>query len=163
MRSIIEFILFAPIAGTLAAQIPAIQLHGIVNAASYAAPGLSGGSIAQGSMFTIFGSILGPVQGVAAAAFSLGATLSSFSITVSRGSTSIAVLPLFVSEGQINALMPSNAPLGWASVRVTYNSTASNYAPVYIVDDSLGIFTFTGTGLGPAALQKLCKLIKHAF
>ncbi len=145
--------LLIPFAGALTAQIPAIPLHGVVNAASYAAPGLPGGSIAQGSMFTIFGSALGPAQGVAASAFPLSTTLASVSITVSQGTQSIAALPLFVSQNQINALMPSTAPLGWVSLRVTANKAVSNYSPVFVVHDSPGIFTFTGTGLGPAALQ----------
>jgi uncharacterized protein (TIGR03437 family) len=151
--SVRPLLLFLYFAGPLAAQIPAIRLHGIINAASYAAPGLPGGSIAQGSIFTIFGSDLGPAQGVAASAFPLGTTLSSISITVSQGSTTVAALPLYVRQDQINALMPSNTPLGWDSVRVTYNGTSSNYSPVFVVHDSPGIFTFTGTGLGPAALQ----------
>ena len=61
-------------------------------------------------------------------------------------------IPLYVSAGQINAIMPSNAPLGWSSVWVMFNGK-SNPSPVNIVHDSPGIFTFTGTGIGPAALQ----------
>ncbi len=63
-------------------------------------------------------------------------------------------IPLYVSASQINAIMPSNTPLGWVSVSVAFNGT-SNPAPVYVVHDSPGIFTFTGTGIGPAALQNI--------
>lgn len=146
-----QLIFLAPL--TVFAQSPAIRLHGIVNAASYAAPGLPNGSIAQGSIFTIFGSGLGPAQGAASNTFPLNPTLAAVSITVTQGATTLPVIPLYVQQSQINALMPSGAPLGWASVRVTYNSARSNFAPVYIVHDSPGIFTFTGSGLGPAALQ----------
>ncbi|HEX5227379.1 MAG TPA: hypothetical protein VFW44_06695 [Bryobacteraceae bacterium] len=135
------------------AQSPAIRLHGVVNAASFAAPGLPNGSIAQGSLFTIFGSALGPDPGVSASKFPLGTALAGVSISISQGSTQVAAIPVFVGAGQINALMPSNAPLGWVSLRVLHNNAGSNYSPVFVVHDSPGVFSFTGTGLGPSALQ----------
>ena len=145
------------VAGALALAItlhaaPAIYLHRVVNAASYYTPGLPGGSIAQGSLFTIFGSALGPSQGTSQSSFPLTTTFSGVSMQVTQGSTIVNAIPVYVSQGQINAIMPSNAPLGWSSVWVTYNGK-SNPSPVYIVHDSPGVFTFTGTGIGPAALQ----------
>src|SRR5579872_3076061 len=131
---------------------PAIYLHQVVNAASYYPPGLPAGSIAQGSIFSIFGSALGPAQGTSQTSFPLTNSFSGVSIQVTQGSTTVNAIPLYVSASQINALMPSNAPLGWVSVSVAFNGT-SNPSPVYIVHDSPGIFTFTGTGIGPAALQ----------
>ncbi len=131
---------------------PAIYLHQVVNAGSYYAPGLPAGSIGQGSLFSLFGSALGPQQGTSQTSFPLTNSFSGVSIQVTRGSTSVNAIPVYVSASQINAIMPSNAPLGWVSVSVAFNGT-SNPAPVYIVHDSPGIFTFTGTGIGPAALQ----------
>jgi uncharacterized protein (TIGR03437 family) len=133
---------------------PAIDPHRVVNAASYYAPGLPGGSIAQGSIFTIFGSALGPAQGISQSSFPLTTTFSNVSIQVTQGSTVVNAIPLYVSESQINAIMPSNAPLGWASVWANFNGK-SNPSPIYIVHDSPGIFTFTGTGIGPAAVQNV--------
>ncbi|HLH00567.1 MAG TPA: hypothetical protein VKX49_29955 [Bryobacteraceae bacterium] len=131
---------------------PAIYLHQVVNAASYYAPGQPGGSIAQGSLFSLFGSALGPQQGISQSSFPLTNSFSGVSIKASQGSTSVNVIPVYVSATQINAIMPSNAPLGWVSVVVSYQGT-SNPSPVYVVHDSPGIFTFTGTGIGPAAMQ----------
>lgn len=131
---------------------PAIYLHQVVNAASYYAPGQPGGSIAQGSLFSIFGSALGPQAGISQSSFPLTNTFSGVSIKVTQGSAAVNVIPVYVSASQINAIMPSNAPLGWVSMVVTFNGT-SNPSPVYVVHDSPGIFTFTGTGIGPAALQ----------
>jgi uncharacterized protein (TIGR03437 family) len=48
---------------------------------------------------------------------------------ISQGSTSVNAIPIYVSSSQINAVMPSNAPLGRVSVRVTYNGTSSNAIP----------------------------------
>jgi len=131
---------------------PAIYLHQVINAASYYAPGLPGGSIAQGSLFSIFGSGLGPSQGVSQNSFPLTTSFSNVSVQITQGSTTVNAIPVYVSQSQINAIMPSNAPLGWSSVWVSFNGK-SNPSPVYIVHDSPGMFTFTGTGIGPAALQ----------
>lgn len=132
---------------------PVIYPHSVVNAASYQAPGLPSGSIAQGSVFTIFGAALGPAVGVEQHSFPLQNVFSSVAISVVQGKQTVSAIPLYVSQAQINALMPSNTPLGWVSLTVTYNNATSNPSPVYIVHDSPGIFTFTGAGLGPAALQ----------
>jgi hypothetical protein len=45
---------------------PVINPNGIVNSASYLAPGLPGSGIAQGSIFTISGKGLGPATATAA-------------------------------------------------------------------------------------------------
>jgi uncharacterized protein (TIGR03437 family) len=74
-------------------------------------------------------------------------------ITVTQGNTVVNALPLFVRHDQINAVMPSNAPLGWVSLRVIYNNARSNPSPVYIVNDSVGVFSSAGTGIGPGAIN----------
>jgi uncharacterized protein (TIGR03437 family) len=135
------------------AQSPAVYPHSIVNAASFVAPGLPAGSIARGSIFTIFGSSIGPAQGTQVSAFPLQNTFNGVSITVTQGATVVNALPLYVGRNQINAVMPSNAPLGWVSLHVAYNNERINPAPVFVVNDSVGIFTSTGTGLGPGAVN----------
>jgi uncharacterized protein (TIGR03437 family) len=151
IRSFLRTAAGAALALALQAK-PAIYIHSVVNAASYYAPGLPGGSIAEGSLFSIFGSALGPSQAATQSSFPLTYSFSGVSIQVSQGMTTVNAIPLYVSAGQINAIMPSNAPLGWASVWVTFNGQ-SNPSPVYIVHDSPGIFTSTGTGIGPGAVQ----------
>jgi uncharacterized protein (TIGR03437 family) len=136
----------------LAAQ-PLIYYRGLSNAASYAPAGLPNGSIAQGSVFSIFGSQIGPAQGVQVSAFPIATTLAGVSITVTQGATQVNVLPLFVSANQINALMPSNAPLGLASLRVKFGFGTSNASPVNVVNASFGIFAANSAGSGPGILQ----------
>jgi uncharacterized protein (TIGR03437 family) len=138
-------------AATAAAQ-PFIFYRGVLNAASYMPQGLPGGGIARGSTFTIFGRNLGPASSPPLS-FPLQTSLGGVSITVFRGTTSVNAIPLLVSAGQINAIMPSNAPLGTVSVRVAYNSRSSNPAPVRVVDSAFGIYTANGTGMGPGILQ----------
>jgi uncharacterized protein (TIGR03437 family) len=135
------------------AQLPNIYPHSIVNAASFFSAGQPAGSIAKGSIFSIFGTALGPAQGVQVSAFPLQNALSGVTITITQGNSVVSAIPLFVRQDQINAVMPSNAPLGWASLHVVHNNAFSNPSPVYIVNDSVGIFSSTGTGIGPGAIN----------
>jgi uncharacterized protein (TIGR03437 family) len=136
-------------AGAAAAQ--TIYPHGIVNAASFVPPGLPGGGIAQGSVFSIFGKNLGPSSSPSLA-FPLSTTLGGVSIKVTQGTNSFSAIPLYVSPGQINALLPSNTPLGMVSMRVTVNGQTGNPSPIRVVASSLGIFAANQGGLGPGAL-----------
>jgi uncharacterized protein (TIGR03437 family) len=139
--------------GAVHAQPPAINYRGVVNAASLMPQGLPGGGIAQGSIFTIFGRNLGPATPAAAAGFPLSTTLSGVSIKVFQGAKSVDAIPLFVSTGQITAVMPSNTPLGMVSVQLSRNNAKSNPAPVRVVANTFGIFTANSTGMGPGTLQ----------
>jgi len=78
---------------------------------------------------------------VKVSSYPLGTTFGGVSVSVTQGATTVAALPVYVSAGQINAVMPSNAPLGIAAVKVTFNGQASGVAPVRIVASSPGIFT----------------------
>ena len=141
------------LAACAAAQPPVIYNRAIVNAASFMPPRLPGGAIAQGSIFSIFGARLGPATGVQVSSFPLNTTLSNVSITVTQGSTTANAIPLYVSASQINAIMPSNAPVGVASLQVINTNQKSNPMTVIVAANAFGIFTATGTGLGPGILQ----------
>ena len=132
---------------------PYINYRGIVNVASYMAPGLPAGSLPQGGMIAIFGSKLGPANGVQAPSYPLGTTLSGVSVTVTQQSITVNAYPVYVGAGQINAIMPSNAPLGRVSVLVTYNGATSNPSPANVVSSSFGIITVNGAGFGPGSIQ----------
>jgi uncharacterized protein (TIGR03437 family) len=132
---------------------PAIFYRGIVNSANYAGSGLPSGGVAQGSLFTIFGSSLGPTTGVSAPGYPLNATLQGVSISLTQGATQLTVYPLYVSAGQIDAIMPSNAPLGIDTIRVTVNSQPSNLSPVKVVNSAFGLYSASGVGSGPGGIQ----------
>ncbi|HEX5227714.1 MAG TPA: IPT/TIG domain-containing protein [Bryobacteraceae bacterium] len=135
------------------AQSPLLYNRSIFNAASYMPGGIPASAIAQGSVFTVFGANLGPGKPATANSFPLGTTLANVSMTVVQGTTTVNAIPVYVSGSQINAIMPSNAPLGAASLRVFFNNAPSNYLPVRITNTAFGIFTALGTGLGPGILQ----------
>ena len=129
---------------------PLIFYRGIVNAASFVPPGPPHSAIARGSIFTIFGRDLGPAEGVKASAFPLQPALAGSSVELCRDDQCFAAIPIFVRADQINAVMPSNAPLGWLSARVTYEGETGNFAPVQVVESSFGAFSANGPGYGPA-------------
>ena len=124
-------------------------MHGICTARP---SGLPAGAIARGSVFSIYGSNIGPGTSSTVSAFPIGKTLAGVSITLTQGAATVDILPLYVSATQINALMPSNAPLGLSSMRLTFNNGRSNPAPVRVTGSAFGIYTLTGTGMGPAAV-----------
>src|ERR1700693_4514947 len=153
MRNLIRVgALCALLTGVAFGQPPLIYNRSIYNAASFMPAGVPAGAIAQGSIFTIFGAQMGPTESVTASSFPLGTTLGGVSINVVQGSTSVSAIPVYVSAIQINAIMPSKAPLGMASVQVVVNNAHSNMAPVQIVPSAFGTFTAKGTGIGPGVL-----------
>jgi uncharacterized protein (TIGR03437 family) len=142
--------LFCWLAGSAFAQLPLIFNRSVSNAASYMPAGIPGGAIARGSIFSLFGAHIGPAQPANPGSFPLQTSLGGVSINVIQAGTSVSAIPLYVSAGQINAIMPSNAPLGMASVQVVVNGNLkSNLHPVRIVNSAFGVFSVLGTGSGP--------------
>jgi uncharacterized protein (TIGR03437 family) len=149
MRASLLFLAFS----ALGFAQPYINYRGIVNVASYMAPGLPAGSLPRGGMVAIFGRNLGPTAGAQAATFPLSATLSGVSITITQKTTVVNALPVYVGAGQINAIIPSNAPLGRVTLQVTVNNVAGNPSPANIVAASFGAFAVNSGGFGPGIIQ----------
>jgi uncharacterized protein (TIGR03437 family) len=131
---------------------PTISAGGIVNAASNA-PLVASGGIAQGSFMTIYGVNLGPSTGVSAPSLPLSSSLGgvTVSVTPANGGARMVAYPTYVSTGQINAILPSNTPVGSANVTVTFNGVTGAPASIQVVSSSFGIFT-ANFGSGPAAV-----------
>ncbi len=136
---------------------PFITPQGVVGAASFTSPSLPGGAIAQGSIFSIFGRELGPVAGEQASAFPLPPQLAGVRITLSQGETAVDAIPLFVRADQINAIMPSNAPLGRVIVCVRFGRVPSNGIPATIVGSNVGLFSISSGGFGPGIVQNVAE------
>ncbi len=132
---------------------PIINYRGVVNAASLTPHGLSGSEIARGSIFSIIGQQLGPATLAEAGAFPLDTTLAGVSVKVIQGSTSVDAFPIAVTANKVNAIMPSNAPLGRVSIILTYNKTTSNRETATVVASSFGIYAANGGGYGPGILH----------
>ncbi len=143
----------ASIAAEAWAQAPFIAYRGVVNAASLAPPGLPQSGIARGSIFTIFGSNLGPTTPATVSEFPLGPSFQGVNVSVVQGGVSVSAIPIFVSANQLNVIMPSGAPVGPSLIRVGYQGRLGNSVQVEIVDNAPGLFAASSGGYGPAVVQ----------
>lgn len=125
----------------------------VTNAASYAAAGLPGAGIAQGSIFVIFGNNMGPASLIQAGApRPTAAGLSGTRVQVTVGATNYDAPMIYTSARQVAAIMPSNVPVGPSSVRVLYNGQTSSPFPATVVRFGPGIFTLNSAGSGPGVV-----------
>ncbi len=142
---------------------PEFGTNSIVNSASFMPVSLPAGKIAQGSIFTVFGTDMGPAPAAVNPAFPLATEIGPDNGRVrifvkSRVDTNtFMAIPLFAGRTQVNAIMPSNVPIGAATITVEYDAGTirpnSNAVDVEIVASSFGIFTVAGSGQGPAAIN----------
>jgi uncharacterized protein (TIGR03437 family) len=135
---------------------PAVTRGGVVNAASYSLPGLPNSSIAQGSMFLVFGTGLGTASDPANLRFPLPASegLQGTSIQVAAGSTTVNAIMVYTTPTQVAAILPSSTPVGAGRLTLTYNGQSSS-TDISVVPSSFGIFTLNQAGSGPSILQNV--------
>src|SRR5271166_2138023 len=121
----------------------------VTNSASNIIQGLPNSSIAQGSIFVVYGTGLGPANiSFAPSAFQT-TTLGGTSVAVTVGGTTVNAPMYYTAATQVAALLPSNTPAGTGTMTVTYNNQNSSAAPITVVGSNLGIFTVASTGDGP--------------
>ena len=128
------------LAGAAAAQ-PVIGSGGILNAASYSLTGLPNSGIAQGSMFLVFGSGLGPAAISQVSAFPLPNELAGTSMKVTVNGVTQVVPMVYTLASQICGILPSSTPIGTGTLTVTYNNQTSAPAPIRVVKTAVGIFS----------------------
>jgi uncharacterized protein (TIGR03437 family) len=135
----------------LAAQ-PTVFTGGVVNADSLVPVGLPNASVAQGSIFSVFGTNIGPANSPGLA-FPLQTNLGGVSLQVTSGGAVVDGIPLFVSPGQINAILPSKTPTGSATIVVSTSGGSSTPAAFEVVDHSFGINSVNQSGSGPGIVD----------
>ncbi len=141
-------------------------ISGVVNSATFAkAPldpntGIMIGSntIAQGSIFTIFGMKLGPntlILGPASLPIPLSLPeQNGITVSVTSGGRTVSAFPVSNASGtQVSAILPSATPLGPATITLTYNGQTSLGAKVTVVKSAPGIYTLNSQGNGPGIAQ----------
>lgn len=148
-----RLVLFFLSCGAIFAQAPAVSTGGIVNHFSYATPGLPNGSIAQGSIFDIFGTNIGPAELAQPSGFPLPTQLANTSVQVTVAGTTVDCILFFVSRNQIAALLPSRTPEGTGTLTVIVSGARSAPSPITVAARSLGILTLAQNGRGPAVMQ----------
>ena len=135
------------LAAAVIPQLPAAPtISGVANAASnigFNAP------IAQGSIFVIKGTGLGPdTISISPTPFKT-TNLSGTKVTITAGTISVDAPLYYTSATQVAALMPSTIPVGGANFTVIYNDQPSNSVGHGTVASNLGVFTIDSSGQGP--------------
>ncbi|MBI1357310.1 MAG: hypothetical protein GC160_23460 [Acidobacteria bacterium] len=134
-------------AGPVAAQ-PVVFDGGVVNAASFLPASVPGGAIAQGSIFSVFGQEFGG-EGLSVEAFPLPTELGGVSLEVQTNLGAVfRPFLLYVGTGQINAILPSDVPIGEHRLRVLRDGATSNTVRFKVVRSSVGIFGQEGFSYG---------------
>jgi len=135
-----------PIPVTLTVITGGPNITSVVNAASFAT-----GPVAPGEFVTIYGSGLGPANGVA--------TTSTGTIGTSLGDTqvffdSVFTPILYASAGQVNVIVPYElATKSSTNLTVWYKGTASAGDDLRVVDSVPGIFVLNTAGQGAIVNQ----------
>jgi uncharacterized protein (TIGR03437 family) len=138
------------ISSSLFALVPGVT--SVQNPASNIVPGLPNYGIAQGSIFIIYGSGMGPSTISIASTLPYQNVLSGTSVAVTSGGLTQAANIVYTLSSQVAAIMPSSIPTGNATIKVTYNGFVSQGFSTTIVQNNFGISTLNQTGFGPAVI-----------
>jgi uncharacterized protein (TIGR03437 family) len=130
----------------------AAQPTAVVNVASFANPNLPNGNIAQGSMFTVFGTNIGPAALATVSAFPLPTQLGGTSMKVTSGGVTVDCIMIFSIAAQVGAVLPSSTPVGDGMLTLTFNGQAGAPIPIKVVAHSFGTFGINQAGSGPGVL-----------
>jgi uncharacterized protein (TIGR03437 family) len=135
---------------TLGTALAQPSITGVLNAGSRVASGFPGYGIAQGSIFAVTGANVGtdPLQ---QAAFPLPTTdgLGGVTVQASVGGTNVDCILVYVSAGEVGAILPSGTPTGDGTLTIN-NNGQSTTANITVVPAAFGIFTQSQTGQGAA-------------
>ena len=152
MRTVLRICCLAAVCTAMAFAQPTVTA--LQNNYSYILPGMPNYGIAQGSIFILYGSNLGPAD-LASQAAPLKADLAGVTIDVTVNGTTRHALPYYVSATQIGAVLPSATPAGEGKIKVTYNGPASAPADIKVVQAAFGLLTLNAAGSGPVAALDL--------
>ena len=160
MKGSLGFVLLASAAAFAQPRILSVR-----NAASFLPPGVPFHAIAQGSVFAVIGTGLGPEEPVIAEASAdnpLRLELGGVTIKITSGQVTTDAILYSVSPTKVTAILPSSTPVGNGTVRLTYNGATVTSAPFRIVSSALGLSSVPGNGFGGAVAQ-IKDLEKNTF
>src|SRR5207248_3312604 len=116
MKSRLLWMLLVTVASSFAQ--PKISDGGVLNSASYVGAGFANSGIAQGSLFLVFGSGLGPAA-IQSTGFPLPKQLGGTSMKVTVNGTTVDALMVYSLASQLAAVLPSSTPTGTGTITVT--------------------------------------------
>lgn len=136
---------------TVLAAAPALK--GVYNAAAWVPPDLPNSGIAQGSIFTITGTGLGPATLQQAQSYPLPATqgLAGTSIQVTVGSVTETCIMVYTIATQVAAILPSATPVGTGTLTLSYQGATGSLA-IQVLAANFGTFTLNEGGTGPGVI-----------
>ncbi len=136
--------------GYAAALAAGPAIAGVYNAASWIPPSLPNSGVAQGAIFTVTGTGLGPSALVEQATYPLPTTqgLAGTTIQVKVGSATETCIMVYTSAAQVAAILPSATPTGSGTLTLTYQGGTSSFAITVLAAD-FGTFTLNEGGSGP--------------
>ncbi len=129
--------------------LPPTSVDEAANLHSRALPGMANAGIAQGSRLLLSGKNIGPAT-TAFSDFPLGTELGGASVQIQSGDVTTAALIVGADNNSVDCVVPSNTPLGDATVTVTYKGRTTAPMPITIVQSSVGLRTLNKQGTGPA-------------
>ena len=146
-----RLLILTPLCVAALSAAPAITA--VYNGASYAPAGLPNSGIAQGSIFIVKGSGLGPatLQQVESYPLPTTAGLAGTTAQVTVGGVTEACIMVYTSDGQMAAILPSATPVGTGTLSVSYQG-ATTSAPITVVAANFGNFTLNEGGTGPGVV-----------
>jgi uncharacterized protein (TIGR03437 family) len=131
-------------------------INGIINAASWLPTALPNSGIAQGAMFIVSGSGLGPSTLQSAHGYPLPTTegLAGTTIKVEVAGVIETCPMLYTYTGQVAAVLPSPTPIGTGTLTLSYKDSSSAFA-IQVVAASFGTFALNEDGSGPGIFTDL--------
>lgn len=113
----------------------------VFNAANRIPRALPGHGVAQGALFAIKGTDLGPTE-LVKATFPLPTTdgLGGVTVTIQVGDSTVNGILVLASATEVDAILPSNTPLGEGTVTITFNGDSAT-GQIVVVASAFGLFS----------------------
>jgi uncharacterized protein (TIGR03437 family) len=136
--------------GYASALAAAPAIAGVYNAASWIPPSLPNTGVAQGAIFTVTGTGLGPstLQQVQSYPLPTTAGLAGTTIQVKVGSVTETCIMVYTFATQVAAILPSATPVGSGTLTLSYQGGTSSFA-ITVLAAGFGTFTLNEGGSGP--------------
>jgi uncharacterized protein (TIGR03437 family) len=179
VKNLSAIVLALGLAASAFAQPKITQIQNAASNAVNALPGtatgecqcstLPNGAIAQGSLFSIYGTGFGPSTATLWNPYPLPTTLGGTTVAVSvpTGATPIAAYMEFAgnfgSYSQVNAVLPSTVQPGAGTITVTSGGQTSATFPITVVAFSFGNFTINQAGTGPGIITDTAYQVLSPF
>jgi uncharacterized protein (TIGR03437 family) len=144
-----------------AAANAAPSISGIFNSASWAPSGMANGNIAQGSIFVVTGTGLGPATLQQATSYPLPTTagIGGTNMQVAINSQAVDCIMIYSSANQVAAILPSRAVIGTGTLTLFYQGSQATF-PIKVVASSFALFTVNQRGSGPGVITDTSYQIK---